>query len=518
MLSLLDAARQSRRIAAPSAVMALESAEPFQLTALAVFMSLGSEEQPLLTWLQSRRPYEYGIALAATTSVDAPGDPWTRVWKSTRRYEDIAASELVALACSLTKGTVDRDRLAAWLALCTHFGMTEATTDRLATTLADSGLRLDARELMDEEVQLVRRYPTGSISEKVALTLPPLIALARTRLGIASPVIVARSLGFAGGTWDKLSTLPGFRFADLESVPVELENTGVAYIVPQSLCPADRELYAFRGATGTVDCPELIIASIAAKHIALPVDHLLLDIQMGPGGYMRDAAEAQRTAEGVRRLAMAVDMRVSHTTREAAWLTGTCIGAGVEMWEALATLGASGEAYASLDARGLERQREVTAAVFASLVTESGTATDSQAEHSWALAQMRNGAALAAARRIYIQHGVPESTFEALAQNPPCELGFAANRAIVRARSSGRVVALDIRALGRAGNLALGAGGNDYLDTPRRVGGLQLRFLPGDYVEADDPLVYCWSDASMDPHSYWQLEAAVGAAISIQEP
>lgn len=517
MLGLLDAARLGRSTPLSNeACNVVAEAEPFQRAALSSFLLLTDVDQPLLSYLESNWPREHRVAMAATGACRDSAEPWASLWRRTRRREDIPAVDLDEVVESLTAQTVDRDRLAAWLVLSTHFGLTHESQERLTMALVRSGDRFDGRTILGDGTRLIRRYPTGSVSEKVALTLPPLISLARERLGIASPVIVARSLGFAGGTWDKLATLPGFRFADAADLRRELLATGIAYVVPKALCPADRELYSFRGATGTVDTPSLIVPSIAAKHVALPVHHLLLDMQVGPGGYVRDLEEARRIAGGVARLAEGAQMTVSHSTRPAEALTGTCMGAAVELWEGLAVLGAVGAAYSTLDARAVERQREVTAAVFAQLVSDAGLARDFEAERQWGLDQLQGGAALAAAERIYVQHGVSRATVDGFVRAPPEMLGFGANRHTVRARRTGTAAALDLRALGTAANVLLGAGRNRYLNSKQRIGGLQLRFLPGDLVETDSPLACCWSDQEIDGALLDELETAVVSAIKIE--
>jgi len=83
-------------------------------------------------------------------------------------------------------------------------------------------------------------------------------------------MISGRSLGFTGGTLDKLESIPGFRTALTKDECLRvLEDVG-CFIVGQTetLVPADRILYAARDVTNTVASNGLITGSILSKKAA----------------------------------------------------------------------------------------------------------------------------------------------------------------------------------------------------------------------------------------------------------
>jgi thymidine phosphorylase len=390
------------------------------------------------------------------------------------------------LADGLAAKDFDEGRLAVWLALTVRRGLTENSLSSLTYALRDSGDVLDIRETL-RPLKLVRRYPTGTISEKVALTLPALLSLASGTSGTVAPVIVARGLGFAGGTWDKLAQIPGFLFLDPDRIAHALADVGAAYLVPNSsLAPADRELYSFRAMTGTVQSLPLIAASIASKHLAMPVDTLLLDMQFGSVGFVSDRAAAARLAKSVARLSATAGMSVAHHARDSALPTGSCIGPPAELWEALAVMGATGPAYASLDRRMVESQRHVTSENFGLLLAQAGLGnTDELAAQG--RQRLRSGQALVSFRRILQTHCVTSDTVSALFSDP-LQVLRCKNQTVVRSPASGQVVFIDLRKIGLIVNMGYGTAQNDFAFADYAAAGVQLHVQAGDAVTKGQPL------------------------------
>ena len=83
-------------------------------------------------------------------------------------------------------------------------------------------------------------------------------------------MISGRSLGFTGGTLDKLESIPGFR-ANLSKAEIIMivDKVGCCIVgQTESIVPADKILYSIRDITGTVACIPLIASSIISKKAA----------------------------------------------------------------------------------------------------------------------------------------------------------------------------------------------------------------------------------------------------------
>ena len=83
-------------------------------------------------------------------------------------------------------------------------------------------------------------------------------------------MISGRSLGFTGGTLDKLESIPGFRTAlSKEEIFKVVDKVGCCIVAQtKSIVPADKIVYSIRDITGTVACIPLIASSIVSKKAA----------------------------------------------------------------------------------------------------------------------------------------------------------------------------------------------------------------------------------------------------------
>ncbi|MFB6350757.1 MAG: thymidine phosphorylase [Bradymonadaceae bacterium] len=172
--------------------------------------------------------------------------------------------------------SMEADELAAWTEAMLHSG--------------------EVLEMSDIPGTHVDKHSTGGVGDKVSLVLAPLAVAA----GLKIPMISGRGLGHTGGTLDKLEAIPGFDVdQSVEDFRRLVRDVGCGLIgQTDEIAPADRELYALRDVTGTVECIPLIASSIMSKKLAEGLDGLVLDIKIGSGAFMKtyeDAEELGRT-------------------------------------------------------------------------------------------------------------------------------------------------------------------------------------------------------------------------------
>ena len=206
---------------------------------------------------------------------------------------ELTGAEIDWVIRAFTHDIVADEQMAALAMAIWCRGMTRAETARWTTAMIDSGRRLDFTGL---GLPTVDKHSTGGVGDKITLPLAPLVAAC----GAAVPQLSGRGLGYAGGTLDKLESIPGWR-ADLDTVEMAeiLTDPAIGAVVcapTEDLAPADRKLYALRDVTGTVESIPLIASSIMSKKIAEGAGALVLDVKVGSGAYMTELGDARELA------------------------------------------------------------------------------------------------------------------------------------------------------------------------------------------------------------------------------
>src|SRR6202048_3528062 len=183
-------------------------------------------------------------------------------------------------------------QMSAWLMAIYWRGMNAQETRDLTMAMAHSGEQLHVRTTISP---VVDKHSTGGVGDKVTLAVAPLVAAC----GIAVGKMTGRGLGHTGGTVDKLESVQGFRSNLTRKEFTEILTRHHIVLAGQShdLAPADGKMYALRDVTGTVESIPLIAASIMSKKLAVGASHLLLDVKVGSGAFMKTVEQARALAE-----------------------------------------------------------------------------------------------------------------------------------------------------------------------------------------------------------------------------
>ena len=378
-----------------------------------------------------------------------------------------------------TADTIADEQAAA---LCMAIFLRDMEPDELASwtqAMIDSGERIDLSSVGRPTVD---KHSTGGVGDNVSLPLAPLVAAC----GAAVPQLSGRGLGHTGGTLDKLEAIPGWQATlPTERMVAQLRDIGVVIsAASDTLCPADRKLYALRDVTATVEAIPLIASSIMSKKIAEGTEALVLDVKVGSGAFLpeidraRQLAETMVTlgrAEGVRTVALITDMDTP---------LGRACGNGLEVAEAVDVLRGGGP----------PDLVEVTLALAGEMLALAGLDADP-------------AAALADGRA----HVVWDAMIRAQGGDPDAALPVAAVQHEVPAPAGGYLRRLDARAVGVA-VWRLGAGRSRKEHPVSPTAGAVCLHKPGDEVEAGEPVLVLHCD---DPARLDGALAALDGALEV---
>ncbi|MEX1908191.1 thymidine phosphorylase [Janibacter sp. Y6] len=401
------------------------------------------------------------------------------VIRAKRDRAELSDAQIDWVVDAYTRGVVADEQMSALAMAILLNGMGRREISRWTGAMIASGERMDFAGLSRPTAD---KHSTGGVGDKITLPLAPLVAV----FGVAVPQLSGRGLGHTGGTLDKLESIPGWR-ADLtnEAMMRQLEEVGAVICAAGSgLAPADKELYALRDVTGTVEAIPLIASSIMSKKIAEGTGALVLDVKVGSGAFMKTEGDARELAEtmvalgtdaGVRTVALLTDMSTP---------LGLTAGNALEVRESVEVFAGGGPADVV----------DLTVALAVEMLAGAGRPQDE--------AEVR--AALSDGRAMDVWRAM----ISAQGGDPQAELPRARETEQVVADRDGVLESLDALAVGVAA-WRLGAGRARKEDPVQAGAGVELHARPGDQVRAGQPLLTLHTDT---PERFARAQEALAGA------
>ncbi|WEM41826.1 thymidine phosphorylase [Photobacterium sp. DA100] len=410
---------------------------------------------------------------------------------------ELTADEINFFIQGIAKDTVSEGQIAAF-AMAIYFNdMTMDERVALTCAMRDSGMVIDWSH-MNFDGPIVDKHSTGGVGDVTSLMLGPMVAAC----GGYVPMISGRGLGHTGGTLDKLEAIPGYNITPSNEVFGQVTKDAGVAIIGQTgdLAPADKRVYATRDVTATVDNISLITASILSKKLAAGLGSLVMDVKVGSGAFMPTYEASEELAKSIVAVANGAGTKTTALLTDMNQVLASTAGNALEVREAVQFL--TGE-YRN------PRLFEVTMALCAEMLVNSGLATDIEQAREKLQAVLDNGKAAECFGKMVAGLGGPADFMT----NYDNYLEKAELVKPVYAETTGYAFAMDTRALGMA-VVGMGGGRRVATDTIDYAVGLSDMIRLGDEANADKPLavIHARNEAQ------WEEAAkAVRAAITISE-
>ncbi|HQA19529.1 MAG TPA: pyrimidine-nucleoside phosphorylase [Bacilli bacterium] len=249
----------------------------------------------------------------------------------------LSRDEIYFLINGYVNGTIPDYQMSAFLMAVIFQGLN--SDERLAFTQAmlESGEVIDLSHI---EGKLVDKHSTGGVGDKTTLVVGPIVSAC----GVIVPKMSGRGLGHTGGTLDKLESIPGFKI-NLTSEEFIKQVREIGLVVmgqTTNIAPADKKLYALRDVTGTVESVGLIASSIMSKKLASGADHIVLDVKVGKGAFMKTLDDARELAKAMVDIGNRVGKKTVAVLTNMDEPLGEMVGNSLELIEAIETLKGNG--------------------------------------------------------------------------------------------------------------------------------------------------------------------------------
>ena len=353
--------------------------------------------------------------------------------------------------------------------------MSYGETLALTRVMAESGETYSFPECVD-------KHSTGGVGDKVSLTALPIVAAC----GAPVAKLAGRGLGSSGGTIDKLESIPGFSCnLSEEQFRNQVEEVGLAIIEAGDLAPADKEIYALRDTTGTVDSLPLIGSSIVSKKAATGAGHLLYDVKQGSGAFMKTIEQARELAGLLIRLSEDLGIDASALITDMHNPLGSAVGNALEVRESVLLL----KNEPVPDDLASEVNHVATR-----LLTQKGIPeADAAVENA-----LSSGAAYEKFREFVTAQGGEADALE--------DLPVSAEVSEVKSPRGGFVARFGASGIGSAA-LALGAGRKQKGDRIDPGSGIEVLVKPGDPLQQGQPVARLYGEREAEPARRLVLEA-----------
>ncbi len=250
-----------------------------------------------------------------------------------RDRKELTEDEIRLFVGKYNKGEVSDAQAGSLLSYIYKDGMTESEIIAFAVAMADSGEKINLDDLGKD---VVDKHSTGGVGDKVTLILMPVIAA----LGIPIAKISSRGMGIAGGTIDKLESIPRYNTEiSIEEFKENIKQYGVSILnQTMNLNPAESKMYKLRNEIACTDCIPIIAASLMSIKLSTGSQKIVFEITYGNGTYIKTKDQARRLARILKTISKKLNKGVMCVITNMAEPLGYAIGHNLEMIEAITAL------------------------------------------------------------------------------------------------------------------------------------------------------------------------------------
>jgi pyrimidine-nucleoside phosphorylase len=225
----------------------------------------------------------------------------------------------------------------AWIMTNFFKGMSAQEISFLAEEMMLSG---EVIEMMDVSRPKIEKYSTGGVGDKTSLVLGPLAAVS----GVAMPMMNGDDEEFLTSNSEKLKAIPKIKTdLDLDEFHALVRKHGCAFVDRHDeISPVEISLYELRQKIGAIPSIPFITAGTLSRKFASGAEGVVVDVKWGKGSFIRDVEDAKQLARSITRVGRLMKRRCVALVTDNNQPLGNCLGASLELKEAIELLKGEG--------------------------------------------------------------------------------------------------------------------------------------------------------------------------------
>jgi len=226
---------------------------------------------------------------------------------------------------------------AAWVMSVFFQGMSAQETAFFTEEMMLSG---EVIEMSDVSRPKIEKYSTGGVGDKTTLVLGPLAAAA----GVAMPLMNGDDEEILSSNCEKLAAIPKINTKiGLEDFAVQVRKLGCSFSSRNDeISPVEEILYKLRQNIGAIPSIPFITAGTLSRKLAAGAEGVVVDVKWGKGSFIKNAEDAKQLARSLTRVGRTLKRRCVALVTDNNQPLGTCVGASLELKEAIELLKGEG--------------------------------------------------------------------------------------------------------------------------------------------------------------------------------
>ncbi len=247
-----------------------------------------------------------------------------------KNKENLTKAELKFAFDGYHKGEIKDYQMSSLLMAITINGMSLEETINLTDIFISSG------EIYEFKKKVSDKHSTGGVGDSTTFIVAAIVG----SMNIPMAKMSGRSLGYTGGTIDKLESIPGYKVElTKEEFYNQINKIGIAVCSQtDNLVPLDKVVYALRDVTGTTESIPLIACSIMSKKIASGATYIVIDVKVGDGALLKTAHDAELFSSWAENIGKHYNRKVKTIITPMDQPLSSSIGNALEVLEAIEVL------------------------------------------------------------------------------------------------------------------------------------------------------------------------------------